>query len=170
MPLIECPECGQRVASVASVCPKCSRTLRHPAPAQRSRPFWPIPLILVAVLLVVGVITVPSRVENSPQLPTSTPPEPERAAPAPSPPPQSPRPAERAAPNSAGPPTQTKWTTTWVNLRQERGTDALVVRILNPGLAVEVDSLRGRWWTVYENGGAVGYVHNSVLQDNPPGS
>ncbi len=163
MPLIECPECGQKVASVASACPKCSSnlTLQRPADPKRSHSSWPVPVLVLVVLFLFGVLGIRNRgTLRAPPLPTSTSSQPTPQAAA-SPP------AE--APQATGPSTQTKWTSTWVNVREGRGTDTRIVQILDPRQPVEVDSLQGRWWGLYIDGKRIGYVANSVLQNESPG-
>ena len=163
MPLVECPECGQKVASVASVCPRCSRplSLQKPADPRRSHGFWPVPVLVVVVLVLFGILGIRNRGNlRAPSLPTSTSSQltPQAVA---SPP------AETS--KATGPSTQTKWTSTWVNVREGRGTDTRIVQILDPRQPVEVDSLQGRWWGLYMDGKRIGYVHNSVLQNESPG-
>ena len=161
MPLIECPQCGQKVASVASMCPRCSYVLsQRPAPVRRRRNFWPVPVLLVVGLLVLGILGTPRTIDDGSPPPTSSPPGPLPPATVDSPP--------AAVPTATRPSTQTKWTSTWVNVREGRGTSTPVVQIIDPGRPVEVDSLLGRWWVVYVDGKAIGYVHNSVLQDEWP--
>lgn len=163
MPLIECPECGQKVASVASACPKCSRnlSLQTPADPKRSHSSWPVPVLVVVVLLLIGALGIRNRGNlRAPPLPTSTSPQmtPQAAA---SPPAETPQ--------ATSPSTQTKWTSTWVNVREGRGTDTPILQVLDPMQPVEVDSLQGRWWALYIDGERIGYVANSVLQNESPG-
>ncbi|MFB3110806.1 MAG: SH3 domain-containing protein [Gemmatimonadales bacterium] len=56
-----------------------------------------------------------------------------------------------------------------MNVREGRGTDTPIIQILDPGQPVEVDSLQGRWWGLYIDGKHIGYVANSVLQNESPG-
>ena len=60
------------------------------------------------------------------------------------------------------------WTSDWLNVREGRGLDAPIVFIIGPGQRVEVDSLQGRWWGLYTEGERIGYIHSSVLQNEPP--
>ncbi len=163
MQLIDCPECGQKVASVASVCPRCSWSLsrQRPTDPRRSHGFWPVPVLVVVVLFLFGMLGIRNRGNlRSPPLPTSTSSQltPQAVA---SPPAETPK--------ATGPSTQAKWTSTWVNVREERGTNTRVVQVIDPGQRVEVDSLQGRWWVVYIDGKPIGYVANSVLRDESPG-
>ena len=57
---------------------------------------------------------------------------------------------------------------TWVNVRGARARAAPAVRVLNPGDAVQVDSLSGGWYRVLIDGRAAGYVHRSNLDPVPP--
>jgi hypothetical protein len=57
---------------------------------------------------------------------------------------------------------------TWVNVRGARGRGAPAVRVLNPGEAVQVDSLSRGWYRVLIDGRAAGYVHRSNLDPVPP--
>ena len=162
MPLIECPECGQKVASVASVCPGCScaLSLQRPADPRRSHSSWPVPVLVVVVLLLFGVLGIRNRGNlRSPPLPTSTSSQltPQAVVPPPA-----------ETPEATGPSTQTKWTSTWVNVREGRGTDTRIVQVIDPGQRVEVDSLQGLWWAVVVDSESIGYIHNSVLRDESP--
>ncbi len=162
MPLIDCPECGQKVASVASVCPRCSCFLgQRAAPVRRRRNSWPVPVLLVVVLVALGILGTPRTIDNGSPLPTSATPAQVTPATVTSPP--------AATPRATGPSTQTKWTSTWVNVREGRGTNTRVVQVIDPGQRVEVDSLQGRWWGLYIDGKRIGYVANSVLQNESPG-
>ncbi len=162
MPLIDCPECGQKVATVASVCPKCScaLSLQRPADPRRSHSSWPVPVLAVVVLFLFAMLGIRNRGNlRSPPLPTST-------SSQLTPPAVASPPAE--TPRATGPSTQTKWTSTWANVREGRGTDTRIVQILDPRQPVEVASLQGRWWVVVVDSESIGYIHNSVLQDESP--
>jgi hypothetical protein len=164
MPLIDCPSCGQKVASVASVCPRCSSFLRQrAAPGRESHIIWPIPVLVIVLVLSIVILGIPKRINTESQPPTSSPPAQL------TPPPATVAPPPIATPRTTGPSTQTKWISTWVNVREGRGTDTPIVQILSPGQPVEVGSLQGRWWDLYIDGERVGYVHNSVLQNESPG-
>ena len=160
MPLIECPQCGKPVASVASVCPGCSYSFGYPdVQPQITRNSWWLGFTVV-VLLVAALIVIPKAVDDgSRPLPVIPP------TPAP--------PAEVAPPPVATPSAtlregQTKWTNDWANIREGRGLDTPIVQIISPGQQVEVDSLQGRWWMVMVDGAPIGYVHTSLLQDEEP--
>lgn len=84
-------------------------------------------------------------------------------------------PAPVRAPGSAtraqlepAPVTVRRWTRTWVNVREGRGTSNAIVTTLDPGVAVDVHDQQGSWWAVVEAGRHLGYVANSVLQREPP--
>ena len=160
MSLVECPKCGQKVASVASVCPRCSCFFGHRATPIRRHISWPVP-VLVTVVLLVAILGIPNRINTESQPPTSSTPAQLTPAAVTSPP--------AATPRTTGPSTQTKWTSTWVNVREGRGTDTRIVQILDPRQPVEVASLQGRWWGVHIDGKRIGYVANSVLQNESPG-
>lgn len=62
---------------------------------------------------------------------------------------------------------EVRWTNTWVNVRSGRGRSYSVVRTIDPGEVVVVDSLRLGWWAVIADGERVGFVANSVLRRTP---
>jgi hypothetical protein len=159
--LMECPECGQKVASVASVCPRCSCFFGHPAAPRGSNITLPLSAVVTVLLLLVAVLGISKRVNTESQPPTSSTPTQLTSATIASPP--------TATPRTAGPSTKTKWTSTWVNVREGRGSDTRIVHVLDPRQPVEVASLQGRWWDLYIDGRPIGYVANSVLQDESPG-
>ncbi len=169
MPLLACPECGQKVASAASVCPRCSCFFgQRPAP-KKSRLTWPVP-VLVTVLLLVAILAIPTRINTDLAIPTRINTEAQPLT--------STTPAQLTPPTVASPPivtprttepsTQTKWTSTWVNVREGRGIDTRIIAVIDPAQRVEVDSLQGSWWVVYIDGKPIGYVANSVLQNESP--
>ena len=57
---------------------------------------------------------------------------------------------------------------TWVNVRGRRGRSTPTVRVLDPGDAVQVDSLHRGWYRVLIDGRAAGYVHRSNLDPVSP--
>jgi hypothetical protein len=61
-----------------------------------------------------------------------------------------------------------RYARTWTNVREDRGRRAPAVRVLNPGEAVVVDSLRRGWYRVLADGRTLGYVHRSNLDAVPP--
>ncbi len=142
------------------MCPRCSRFFGQRAAPKKSHIAWPISLLVTIPLLLVAILGIPKRIGNEFQPPTSSTPAQSAPATVTAPP--------IATPKTAGPSTQTKWTTTWVNVREGRGTDTPVVQVIRPGQRVEVDSLQGRWWGLYVDGERIGYVANSVLQNESP--
>ena len=83
------------------------------------------------------------------------------------PPPQSRR-ASLPDPRGAGP-AQPRWTSTWVNVRERPSNQSAVVRVLNPGERVEVESPNRSWSLIYVGGRPVGYLSVSLLVIEPPG-
>jgi hypothetical protein len=77
---------------------------------------------------------------------------------------------EPVAPEGVVPaqPLAERFARTWVNVRGGRGRAAPAVRVLNPGDAVQVDSLSRGWYRVLIDGRAAGYVHRSNLDPVPP--
>lgn len=71
----------------------------------------------------------------------------------------------RASPASL----RVKWTAEWANVREERSVDSPVVRVLAPGVRVEIGDPDRGWWAVFENDAVIGYIANSVLSESPPG-
>lgn len=62
-----------------------------------------------------------------------------------------------------------RWTADWANVREQRSIDSPVVRVLAPGVQVDVAELQNGWWEYYERGARRGYIANSVLASQPPG-
>ncbi len=160
MSLVECSECGQKVASVASVCPRCSCFLGYGAAPGGSHITWPAPMLVTVLLLLAAILGIPKTIDTESQPPASS--IPARLTPATVTPPPT------ATPRPTGPSTQTKWTSTWVNVREGRGSDTRIVQVLDPRQPVEVASLQGRWWSLHIDGKRIGYVANSVLQNESP--
>jgi pyruvate/2-oxoglutarate dehydrogenase complex dihydrolipoamide acyltransferase (E2) component len=75
--------------------------------------------------------------------------------------------AAPVTPTPAGPLAQ-RFARTWVNVRGGRSRATPAVRVLNPGDAVQVDSLSRGWYRVLIDGHAVGYVHRSNLDPVSP--
>ncbi|HWA57343.1 MAG TPA: SH3 domain-containing protein [Gemmatimonadales bacterium] len=94
-------------------------------------------------------------------------------APAPAPPVavQTPAPApERSAARLVFPAGSTgrRYATTWINLRAARNNRARVVRILQPGEPVRVDSLDQGWYQVVTADQVQGYADRRLLSDATP--
>ncbi len=64
---------------------------------------------------------------------------------------------------------QTRWTSTWVNVRERPSNQSAVIRVLNPGERVEVESPNRSWSLVYLGGRPVGYLSVALLVNEPPG-
>ncbi len=163
MPLKACPQCGQKVAGAAQVCPGCSyRLSQHTPEIEGSGASWFVLVLLGVALVVLGVfLAIRTRPDSGLQPSASSAPSPAPLADSVAPPPV-------AEPTTALPSTQTKWTSEWANVREGRALTAPILQILTPGQRVEVDSLRVRWWLVYLDGQRIGYVHQTVIQDEEP--
>lgn len=187
MSYIECPHCGHRALSVASRCPHCSAAF-PPRPMHRGmaepRPDWLRPALVLAGVLVLGVVvaaalywpgsdTATSTATSAPPavlVDTALPP-PAGAGGVPDSPPSAlaadppPTVAPPVAPPRRG---NARYARTWTNVREGRGLAAPSVRVLSPGEAVLVDSLRRGWYRVRAKGRTIGYVHRSNLDAAPP--
>lgn len=188
---MECPQCGRKALSVATRCPHCgvafpSKPLQRSAQGyrlDRLRPMLAVGgvLIMGAALLAVLVPRLGSkaaarRVPSGETSPTLAAPPGTVAADstiegaasdgvAPIQPP-----TVSAAPVTLTPPNPVarRVARTWVNVRGARGRAAPAVRVLNPGDAVQVDSLSRGWYRVLIDGRAAGYVHRSTLDPVSP--
>jgi ribosomal protein L37E len=190
---MECPQCGRKALSVATRCPHCgvafpSKPLQRSAPGYRLDRLRPVlavggVLVLGAVLLTVVLPRLESKAagpapgafsgDTSPTLAT-----PPGAASAESVVQGDPsdavapvqRPAASFAPVTPTPPSPLakRFARTWVNVRGGRGRAAPAVRVLNPGDAVQVDSLSRGWYRVLIDGRVAGYVHRSNLDPASP--
>jgi ribosomal protein L37E len=222
MALIKCPQCGQTVLSVASVCPKCSYILlQNPTPQGEDRDFvncrrcgkvisraavhceycgYPqrvrrlmrrgVVAVLALSLIALGGLYArgrlfdnDSRPEASPVAPVSVPPvvatvpDPEPAGPASAraedamvSPPGVQSELQEPEPTPPPPParTVTRWTITWTNVREGRGIEYPVIRVLSPGDSVQVAGYALGWWRVYTGGREIGFVATDLLVDRPP--
>lgn len=207
MSLIDCPKCGRKVMSVASVCPHCSFSLTehrvleahrssgtrcsnchqaipagatqcphcHSAQPGRRALRWALPAGLVVVVAVIALF--PGRRERRPVAEITVPGQPDTALAEPLPalrsaesiPAATTRIAAQAPPAPApAPQTVTRWTSTWVNVRQERSPNSQVLRILNPGQRVDVADLQRGWWMLFLDDEMIGYVAQSTLRSEPP--
>jgi SH3 domain-containing protein len=179
---MECPQCGRKALSVATRCPHCgvafpSKPLE--LTARRYRLIRLRPMLAVGGVLVLGAVllaVVVPRLGSKTAAPTlATPtgtvatdstvkgPASDDIAPV-QPPAASSASVTPAAPN----PPATRFARTWVNVRGGRGRDTPAVRVLNPGEAVQVDSLTRGWYRVLIDGRAAGYVHRSNLDSGSP--
>ena len=64
---------------------------------------------------------------------------------------------------------QTRWTTTWVNVRDEPSDGAPILRVLGPATAVRGAAARWGWWAVRLGGDSVGYIAGALLSSRKPG-
>ncbi len=183
---IECPRCGARALSVATRCPRCGEAfptelVQHP-PLRPLRPWLRPVLALGAIVIVVvaiaalfgereetGELAAPPPADTTPEIPApEIPAAPMGAAAAPAAGGAGPAPLPAAeAPVPAGGP-ERRYATTWVNLRQDRGTRSPVMAVLNPGEPVLVDSLSRGWYRVSAEGRTLGYAHRRYLGVAPP--
>ncbi|MBI2614182.1 MAG: zinc-ribbon domain-containing protein [Gemmatimonadetes bacterium] len=161
--LTECRRCARKVLSGATTCPYCGI----------SRPGWRPPYVVVALLVAFAVpaLVLAALRERGPEATPAAPvarSEPQQtravaaAAAAPAP--------ELAASTSSldTVATETRWTLDWANVREGRGLETRVVRVLRPGSSVRVTDRQAGWWALYANGRVVGYVAGSLLSDQPP--
>jgi hypothetical protein len=186
MAYIECTQCGHKALSVASRCPHCGfefppRPLHRPMVEprlDRRRAALVVGGVLVAGVVVAALLRRPdSRPADAGQVtaPVDTTvssasgvarPDSGAAAPAA----DSGRPAAPAS-RPAVPPGRAgvaRYARTWTNVREGRARGARSVRVLKPGEAVLVDSLRRGWYRVLADGRTLGYVHRSNLDAVPP--
>ena len=64
---------------------------------------------------------------------------------------------------------QTRWTTTWVNVRGEPSNDAPILRVLGPATPVQGAVDKWGWWTVRLGRDSVGYISGALLSSRKPG-
>lgn len=176
--LAECYQCGRKVLSGASVCPHCGT----PHPRRRVPVKWTVTALVAAALIPAGFSIwkgLERRAEESSAVAAGVArgtPAREPGVPAPTvrAPPR--EPLQPTAPAGAGslvpvasmPATEMRWTNTWANVREGRGTDTPVIQILQPGQQIEVTDRQNGWWVAYVDGKAVGYVANPLLDREPP--
>jgi len=183
---IVCPQCGRSVLGVATRCPHCGEAfpphlLQHPGSTSRARATR-LALLLAGVGLVVGLVLLAGRSRNGAggtALPraaaeTTSPAEPApHKAPAPATD-ASTAPAVPQVPTVGSPPPPApaaglrRFARTWVNVRSGRSGSAPGLRVLSPGEAVLVDSLRRGWYRILVNGRPQGYVDWTYLDTAPP--
>ena len=173
---MECPQCGRKAMSIATRCPHCgvafpSKPLQRSVPGHRLDRLGPVlavggVMILGAVLLALVVPRLGSKAAAPAAVAADSASEgvaSDSVVPI-QPPVVS---AAPVTPTPAGPLAR-RFARTWVNVRGGRGRGASVVRVLNPGDAVQVDSLNRGWYRVLIDGHAVGYVHRSNLDPVSP--
>ena len=189
MAYIVCPECGQRALSVATRCPRCAH--EFPAhPLRRSvrksgldnlRPGLIGAGAIIAVVVIFAVVRhqgdssavvvppVTAPLNSLPPVPsqpaldtlasTGDSSRPDASA-------RSVAPTQPAAWRPEGEQME-RYATTWVNVRGEPSPGAPPVRVLRPGQAVLIDSLRKGWYRVSVDGRALGYVYSTYLDTIP---
>ncbi len=189
---MECPQCGRKALSVATRCPHCA--VAFPSrPLQRSAPGYRLdrlrPVLAVGGVLVLGAVLLAVMVPRlgSKATPPARPASPDEMSPTLTTPPgavatdstargaasdglapvQLPA-VSPASVTPAAPSLVRRFARTWANVRGGRGRASPVVRVLNPGDAVPVDSLSRGWYRVLLDSRAVGYVHRSNLDPVSP--
>jgi len=193
MSYLECPKCGQKALSVATQCPRCHNPFEgHSAPRRAPTPPGLIIGVAVAILIIVGGVArrveiaadymvppakVPVRAPRPPAespavtsspvashslRPATADSATRPALPAPITPPPSPPPSNQS------PTGEHRFAKTWVNVRSGPSGNASIVRVLQPGERIQVDSLQEGWYQVLANGRPDGYVDgNLVIRDRP---
>jgi ribosomal protein L37E len=193
MTYMECPQCGRKALSVATRCPHCgvafpSKPFQRSASGYRFDRLRPALAVVGVLLLGAALLTVvlprleskaaaPARGassgETSPAFATPPGAVPSDSAGDGDPsedlePVQPPAvPSAPITPALRGPLAQ-RFARTWVNVRSGRSRAAPAIRVLNPGDAVQVDSLSRGWYRVLIDGRAAGYVHRSNLDPVSP--
>jgi hypothetical protein len=146
---------GTAVLVRTGVLPAPPWHVKHGGPAAVAAPRRAVPLLADTTATAAPIVVTPS--EEAAVTRIGPPPPPPGAVPsAPAPQTEATVPALRA-----------KWTAEWANIRADRTVESAVVRVLAPGMRVEIGDLTGGWWAVYEHGARVGYIANSVLGDAP---
>lgn len=159
--LTQCRRCGGKIASEGITCPYCGL---HPR-KRRTLRVW-LALSGITVLGIVGVGVRAVIMDRSGPVATESVDAPTATVP--------PLSASRtvATPIELPPPTvalmETRWTSTWVNVREGPAIDAPILQILSPGQRVEVADRQGGWCLTYRDGQRIGYIANSVLLAMPP--
>jgi hypothetical protein len=194
MTYVECPHCGGKALNVATRCPQCggdfpSRPLQRGA-AERTLRLGPLLLAaaIVALVVVIGIALSRSGSKETSALaaidtaPAATPraDNPHAATPRAdssggdtfrdTPLPTS-APALSATPTSTAVPAPTtarRYARTWTHVRAAPTRASASTLVLDPGDAVQVDSLRRGWYRVLVDGRPKGYVHRSSLDEAPP--
>ena len=168
---MECPQCGQKALSVATRCPHCgvafpSKPLRRSTPSHRRNRLRPVLAVGGALLLGVALLAVVAPRLRVKAAPTARAASSAETAPTPLAAVVTDSTIER--PPSVANPLATRVARTWVNVRGGPGRTSPTVRVLNPGDAVQVDSLNRGWYRVLIDGRAAGYVHRSNLDPVSP--
>jgi len=184
MPEIECPQCGHRALSVATRCPRCGHEfppdLIQPLPSTAERHWARWALMGAAGLAFVIAVGRLGKGEPAPQktahgpvapvvdtaprdtLPRDSLPPTAAVTPRPAPPPA----VQPTRPVPTGGQEQ-RYATVFVNVRRSPSPGATTVAVLNPGDAVQVDSLRRGWYRVSRDGRVLGYADRRFLSTTP---
>jgi len=176
--LVSCRRCGKHIDRQVAVCPYCGHNVKRAR--QVIGTAWAVAGLVVASGVGYWVYRSgflerllpdrPAEVAAVPA-PEATAPDtvPPVAAPIVVPPPDAAR-TEPALKPPAPRPLQTRYTSDWVNVREGRSVASPVVRVLSPGIPVNVAQMQDGWWEYYESGTMRGYIANSVLESQPPGA
>jgi hypothetical protein len=186
-PQITCRKCGHKISAKATVCPRCGVDFpkRSFNLVLAAIPVGAIILILVMMRLFPGDAAAPIPTEtvqpvagepseSVPQQPEavvedrSDTPQPDSILRAP--PVVADAPPSNTEPTTSSPSPNTRWTSTWVNVRSEPRPNGPRVQILDPGVRLEIGNYVAGFWEVFLNGRRLGYVANSLLLREPPES
>jgi hypothetical protein len=186
MTYVECPHCGGKALNVATRCPQCggdfpSRPLERGALAERRLRLGPLLLAgaIVALVVVIGIALSRSGSKQTSALaaidtaPAGTPrTDSSRGdtfrADTPLPTSAPVRPAVPASTAVPAPTTTLRYARTWTHVRAAPTRASASTLVLDPGDAVQVDSLRHGWYRALVDGRPKGYVHRSSLDEAPP--
>jgi uncharacterized protein YgiM (DUF1202 family) len=119
------------------------------------------------VLAAESVVVVPAPAKSKSLRPAvaDSVPTPASKAPAPT---AVPTPSPAPPPPSRSETEERRYASTWVNVRAGPSGKAPIVRVLQPGESVQVDSLREGWYQVLANGGPGGYVDGKLVDTSRP--
>ena len=162
---MQCPECGKRALSIATRCPHCghefSRMPEPDRPLELRRSLRVLAVAAGTVALIAIMLGIGRWIRRTPH---------EHGQPIAAIAPETV--AESTSviePDSAAAaPMERRFARTWTKVRTGRSTKADVAAVLLPGDTVLVDSLVRGWWRVTLEGKAMGYVHRSTVQAEPP--
>ena len=191
MPLVKCPECDARIATVAARCPRCGFELteerrrsegggddiechrcRASIPSDlpvccncgvvSPKPYRPFLTTQRSVIVVALLVVVGGGwARFEPFSSKDNSGEAVTAV----------LPAQLTTPTVSIPvlrDAEKRWTLTWVNVREDRTVASPVVQVLDPGVEVEVGNREGAWWEARVDGHVVGYLSNAVLSLQRP--
>jgi DNA-directed RNA polymerase subunit RPC12/RpoP len=175
--LAQCRECGHQVRTRTRMCPHCGA--QDPARWSRAARTALMATLGVGALVVLALVATSRRLADGTLPAVATPettatvvarPETTTAPPAPTTATASAGDTVSKSANadsSAG--LQTRWTTSWVNLRSAPSNEAPIVRVLRPGTAVHGTAAKWGWWATHLSGDSVGYVAGALLSTREPG-